>query len=137
MGDYDLRDGKQEAGRTALRPRSRYGRQETTWCFAASDFRRDGKGVQGGKTTASAGRLPAEARGALGAPLAWLLLVGLRPRIARLRFTRQLKRNQGMALGPPPESFFKIRVLTPRRLWVTYVWPANASGFLRVKPGQT
>ena len=45
---------------------------------------------KGGKSRASDRRRPPEARCAFGAPLTWLFLIGLRPRRARLRFTRHI-----------------------------------------------
>ena len=44
--------------------------------------------VSKGKKKASGGKSSLEAQCALGAPLTWLFLAGLRPRRARLRFTK-------------------------------------------------
>ncbi len=61
----------------------------------------------------------AEARCTFGAPLARLFLAGLRPRRARLRFTRPLDYNTAATALPVPPKNPPARALTSGRLWVT------------------
>jgi hypothetical protein len=49
--------------------------------------------VSKGIKKASGGKLSLEAQCVFGAPLAWLFLVGLRPRRARLHFTKHTNYN--------------------------------------------
>ena len=68
--------------------------------LAASDFRRHGKDVQGPRKRPPAGNTR-QRPDALGAPLTWLFLAGLRLRRARLRFTRHNHyRTEGVRENP-------------------------------------
>ena len=65
---------------------------------------------------ASDDTLSPEAQGALGAPLAWLFLIELRPRRARLRFTKHNKHRTSARVVLEKNQ---NRALTRGRLWVT------------------
>jgi hypothetical protein len=92
----------------------------SSWRIAALDFWRHGKGVQGfcaraNKRPAGGKDLP-KARCTFGAPLAWLFLAGLRPRRARLRFTKHRYYTDGTPRHAKNPQF---GALTRGRLWVT------------------
>jgi hypothetical protein len=55
---------------------------------------------KGTKKMASDDKTSSEAACALGAPLAWLFLIGLRPRRARLRFTKHNNHRTGVTVTP-------------------------------------
>ena len=72
--------------------------------------------VSKGRKKASGGESSPEARCTLGAPLTWLFLVGLRPRRARLRFT---KHNYYRPSVTVMLEKTRNRALTCGRLWVS------------------
>ena len=69
-----------------------------------------------GTKMASDDKTSPEAACALGAPLAWLFLIGLRPRRARLRFTKHNKHRTSTAVVLAKNQ---NRALTRGRLWAT------------------
>ena len=80
----------------------------TLWCFAALDFRRYGK-VSKGQENGPWRKVPARGPTRPWRTLIWLFLVGLRPRSARLRFTRRKYCRNGSGWREPLKNEDKER----------------------------
>jgi len=90
MGVYHVRVTKSVARDMPLETSS------VKWKSDFGGMTRVSKGVK----KASSDEASPEARCTFGAPLTWLFLIGLRPRRARLRFTKRNKHRTGVAVTP-------------------------------------